>query len=348
MNRLLNSNGAGFHTFISMNKAFFLCFLLSILAFSCTKKEANLTRKTSGEINTIAVIIDDPLWNGEIGDSIRNKFASPVIGLPEEEPMFTINQYPVKLLEGFAMDNRAILVIKKESKKSFTIRKNQFATPQNSFHISGKTVAEIVEFIEKYSPKIIQSIQQGEILESQRIQTKSALLFSMIKKQFHVSLQVPSEFELVMQKSNFIWLKKNSSSGSSNLLVYQLPLTIIKHNAVSSSIQIMRDSIGKYIEGTEPSTHMINDKGYTPYFFKTKLDNQLTYETRGTWQLQNDYMSGPYINYTIIDFPNKRVLVLEGFCYSPSKEKRNSMHELDAIMQSVHLFKNNTFTPHKH
>lgn len=347
MNRFSNSIGAGFHRFILMNKSYFLCFLLSILAFSCTKKEVNLTRKTSGEINTIAVIIDDQFWNGEIGDSIRNKFASPVIGLPEEEPIFTINQYPVKLLEGFATDNRAILVIKKESKKSFTIRKNQFATPQNSFHISGKTVAEIVELIEKYSPKIIQSIQQGEIAESQRIKTKSPLLLSMIKKRFHVSLQVPSEFELVLEKSNFIWLKKNSSGGSNNLLVYQLPLTIIKQNAVSSSIQIMRDSIGKYIEGTEPSTHMINDKGYTPYFFKTKLDNQLTYETRGTWQLQNDYMSGPYINYTIVDFPNKRVLVLEGFCYSPTKEKRDSMHELDAIMQSVHLFKNNTFTPQK-
>ena len=49
-------------------------------------------------INTIAVIIDDQLWKGEVGDSIRNKFASPVIGLPEEEPLFTINQFPIQLL----------------------------------------------------------------------------------------------------------------------------------------------------------------------------------------------------------------------------------------------------------
>jgi hypothetical protein len=37
-----------------------------------------------GKINNISVIIDQQ-WNGEIGDSIRNKFASPVIGLPQEE-----------------------------------------------------------------------------------------------------------------------------------------------------------------------------------------------------------------------------------------------------------------------
>jgi hypothetical protein len=29
----------------------------------------------------------DQLWN-EVGDSIRNKFASPVLGLPQEEPIF--------------------------------------------------------------------------------------------------------------------------------------------------------------------------------------------------------------------------------------------------------------------
>jgi hypothetical protein len=42
-------------------------------------------------------------------------------------------------------------------------------------------------------------------------------------------------------------------------------------------------------------------------------------------------MSGPFINYAIIDKENNRVLVLEGFCYSPSKEKRDLMLELEAI-----------------
>lgn len=348
MNRMPNSIGAGFNTLFRMIKAsFFLYFLLSILVVSCAKKEQESIRQTSGKINTISVLIDDQLWNGEIGDSIRNKFASAVIGLPEEEPLFTINQYPVKLLEGYATNSRAILVIKKGVKTQFEIKRNQYATPQNVFHISGTTAEEIVLLLEKHSPEIIQRIEGGEIAESQRISSKSASTHSIIKKLFQVGLQVPSDFELVMRKPNFIWLKHNNNRGSSSLLVYQFPLSIIKANAISNSIRTMRDSVGKYIQGTEPNTHMISETGYTPYFFKTKIDNRLAYETRGTWQLQNDYMSGPYINYTIMDSVQKRVIVLEGFCYSPSKEKRDTMHELDAIMQSVQLLKNTTFTPHK-
>jgi hypothetical protein len=151
----------------------------------------------------------------------------------------------------------------------------------------------------------------------------------------------------VLVKPNFVWLKKKIISGSSSLLVYQLPLKTIRTSTVSAAILSMRDSIGKYIQGTEPQTYMISETGYTPYFFKSTLDHRLAYETRGTWQLQNDYMSGPFINYTIVDSINKRLVVLEGFCYSPSKEKRDVMHELEAIMHSVHVLKNNTFTPNK-
>lgn len=330
-----------------MNKAHFLCVLLSVVLVSCLKKEANLPRKTSGAINTISVIIEDQLWNGEVGDSIRNKFASPVIGLPEEEPLFTINQFPIQLLEGFATAGRAIIIVKKATENKFEIKKNQYASPQNVFHISGKTAVEILQLLEEHSPEIIRYIKQAEISESQRINQKALLPAGLFKKQFQLSLQVPSNFEQVMRKPNFVWLKKNSISGSSSLLLYQLPLKTIRTSTVSAAILSMRDSIGKYIQGTEPQTYMISETGYTPYFFKSTLDHRLAYETRGTWQLQNDYMSGPFINYTIVDSINKRLVVLEGFCYSPSKEKRDVMHELEAIMHSVHVLKNNTFTPNK-
>ncbi len=330
-----------------MNKTHFLCLLVSVALVSCFKKEADLPRKTSGKINTISVIIDDQLWNGEIGDSLRNKFASPVIGLPEEEPLFTINQYPVKLLEGFATDSRAILVIKKEAENKFEIKENQYASPQNVFHISGNTAVEIVQLLEEHTPEIIRRIEQGEIAESLRINKKALLPTASFKKQFQLTIQIPSDFQLVLRKPNFLWLKKKIISGSSSLLLYQLPLKTITTSNVAVDILKMRDSIGKQIQGTEPNTYMISETGYTPYFFKSKLDNLLAYETRGTWQLQNDYMSGPFINYAVVDKPNNRLLVVEGFCYSPSKEKRDVMHELEAIMHSVHLLKNNIFTPHK-
>jgi hypothetical protein len=324
-----------------MNKARFLLLLIPFFFISCTKKSDTLPRKATGKINTISVIIDDQLWNGEIGNTIRNKFASPVIGLPKEEPLFTINQYPAKLMEGFMTDSRTIIVVKKEDKNQFVIRKDQYASPQKVFHISGKTSAEIIEIIEKNASKIIQIIKETEIAESQRINSQSLLNPQAIANKFHISLKVPSGYLYVLQGTNFIWLKKEIVSGNTSLLIYQVPISSIKKypNSIANIVK-MRDSIGNlYIRGTELDTQMITDDGYAPYLFKVKLNGKETYETKGTWSLKNDFMSGPFINYAIVDKQRDRILVLEGFCYSPSKEERDLMHELESIIKSIIVLK---------
>ncbi|HEY4617861.1 MAG TPA: DUF4837 family protein [Flavobacterium sp.] len=320
-----------------MNKAHFLFLFISFYFFSCAKKNDDLPRKTTGKINSISVIIDDQLWNGEIGDSIRNKFAAPVIGLPQEEPLFTINQYPVKLMEGFMTDSRNIIVVKKGGKNKFVIKKDQYAAPQNVFHITGKTADAILTIIQNNTSEIIKIIRQTEIDEIQRLNKKSLLDPKTVNNKFHISVDIPSSYEYMVQGDNFIWLKKEIVSGNTSLLIYQVPIESIKNkdNLVSNIIK-MRDSIGRlYIHGKEPDTDMITEEAYSPYFFKIKLDEKVAYEMKGTWELKNDFMSGPFINYAIIDEINDRVLVLEGFCYSPSKEKRDMMLELEAIVKSV-------------
>jgi len=66
---------------------------------------------------------------------------------------------------------------------------------------------------------------------------------------------------------------------------------------------------------------MITENSYAPYFTKTTLGGNECFETKGSWQMRNDFMSGPFVNYCTIDKPKNRYIVIEGFCYAPSKEK---------------------------
>ena len=145
-----------------MNKTHFLLLLLPFFLISCFKGEKQ-NDSVSGKTNTISIIIDDQLWYGEVGDSIRNKFASPVLGLTQEEPLFTINQYPAKLLEGFMTDGRNIIVVKKSNVNKFEITKNVYTSPQNVFRISGKSVSDIINAFEIHTPQIIRIIRETEI-----------------------------------------------------------------------------------------------------------------------------------------------------------------------------------------
>ena len=321
-----------------MNKAHFLLLLLPFLLISCFKGEKQ-SQPVSGKTNTISVIIDDQLWYGEVGDTIRNKFASPVLGLTQEEPLFTINQYPAKLLEGFVTDSRSIIIVKKATTDKFEVIHSK-TLPYNTFRIYGKSVDDIICSIEMNSGQIIKVIHDAEIKKIQDDNSKSLLNPAIIKNKFHIDLQIPTGYEYALHKKNFIWLKKEIISGNTSLLIYQIPI----HNFKKSSNDIgniikMRDSVGRYIKGREPNTRMITGEAYAPYFSTTTLDGKKAFETKGTWELKNDFMSGPFINYAIVDEMYNRILVIEGFCYSPSNEERDLMLELEAIIKSVKIDK---------
>lgn len=323
-----------------MNKALFLLFFGPLFLISCSQKKDQTIGLTSGKINSVSVIIDDQLWKGELGDSIRNKFASPVIGLPQEEPLFTLNQYPVKLLEGYMTNSRNIIVVKKEKNSQFFIAENEYAKPQNVIHISGRTTQELLDTLENNTAKIIEIIRKTELAENQRTIDTLPLNTKRLERKFRLQLKVPEGYKYVMERRKFIWLKKEIQSGNMSLLIYQVPLSTIRNKNVLNTIIRMRDSVGRlYIHGKARATRMITERAYAPYFKSSIFEGRKTFETKGTWEMKNDYMSGPFINYAIIDKKNNRLLVLEGFCYAPSKEKRDLMFELEASIKSAVLLK---------
>lgn len=325
-----------------MNKAHFFLVFLALLFISCNNREIKTANAQSGPTNEVSVIIDDQLWNGEVGDSIRNKFAAPVLGLPQEEPVFTLKQYPVKLLEGFMTNSRNIIVVKKESKSQFRIENNEYTNPQVVVHISGSSVLQILDTIQSNDSLIIKRIKDSEIsVFQERIKRDSLLDISKIKKKFNIQLNVPNKYKLVASGRKFIWLKKEITSGNLSLIFYQIPFSSIKDNSsAEKQITKIRDSIGRiYIHGAVPRTRMVTEIAFSPFLSKTKIFNKPTFETKGNWELLNDFMNGPFVNYAILDQSNDRILVIEGFCYAPSKQKRDLMFELESIIKSVQFLK---------
>ena len=321
-----------------MNKAIFFILISAVLCSSCFKKNDKNKSKEANKTNAISVIIDDQLWYGEVGDTIRNKFASPVVGLTKEEPLFTINQYSAKLLEGYMTDGRNVIIVKKEDFNKFEVKRNQYTSPQNVFRISGKSIADIIQSIEINAASIIQQIHKTELEECQQQNAKSLLDPTVIKNKFHIDLKIPTGFKYALHERNFIWLKKEVVGGNISLLLYQIPLhSFDASKDIANQIVKIRDSVGLHVKGKEPDTPMVTDDSYAPYFSTILVDGKKAFKTKGTGGWQNYFMMGPVINYAIIDETYNRVLVVEGFCYAPSNEERDLMLYLESIIKSVQV-----------
>jgi len=314
------------------------------LMVSCKKdpneKSTNL-RESAGRINTLSIIMDNTMWNGEIGDNVREIFAYPVDGLPQQEPLFTLKQYPHELFEGFITTTRIALIVKKSPGEVFEIKFDEFAKPQTTVHIQANTAEAILTILDKNQQQIIGAFKKQELTENQNRIKKSLLDDTKIKQKFGISLKLPDAYRYIIEDEKFFWIRKETQSGNTSVLIYEVPISQLQNgDDVIQDIIKMRDTIGKkYIEGTLPNTYMVTEAAYAPYLFNIYLTGRKTFETKGTWELKNDFMGGPFINYAILDEANNRYLVLEGFTYNPSSSKRDLIFELEAIIKSVQFLK---------
>jgi hypothetical protein len=58
---------------------------------------------------------------------------------------------------------------------------------------------------------------------------------------------------------------------------------------------------------------------------------------RGLWRLVNDFMGGPYVTLAELDASNQRVVIALGYVYAPSKNKRNFLRQVEAMIYSLKM-----------
>ncbi|MBU2949639.1 DUF4837 family protein [Tamlana agarivorans] len=314
-----------------------------LLLISCgeTKKKSNedFLPDASGAINNVSVVTENDFWEGRVGDAIRSVLTKPIYGLPQDEPMFSISQIPSSVFSGFVTKNRTVLIIKPNQAKGFEVSSNVYAKPQKVITVSGGTKEEIIEVLSENESKIIAVFRNEELAERQRQMMKSPHTFKTIQEKLGLTIQFASIYRKAIETEDFFWFRKDITTGTNNLMIYELPLNAIKRNdSLVGQIIKIRDSVGKtYIEGPVEGSYMVTEDAYAPFITETTIDHKPAIETRGIWDVKNAFMAGPFINYAIEDKDNKRWVIIEGFSFAPSVEKRNYMLELESIIKSVKI-----------
>ncbi|WP_412987461.1 DUF4837 family protein [Pontimicrobium sp. IMCC45349] len=318
-----------------------LIVLSLILFYSCEEegKSKRVVSASSGNINSLSVVIDNDLWEGEIGESIRNTIGAPLYGLPQDEPQFSLKQMPTVVFTDFATKNRTILKVVKGKDADTKFFENAYAKPQKMAVVYGQTNQEIIDQINTNAAKIISAFKTEEIKEKQRRIRKSLNKNNNIEDVLGLTIQFPSAYRVAKEDGKFFWLRRDIKTGTINLMLYEMPLDAIsKGDETINDIIKIRDSIGQaHIPGPLDGSYMITEDAYTPFIGSSILDNKPTYVTRSVWEVKKAFMSGPFINYAIEDKINNRYIIAEGFVFAPSVEKRDYVFELESIIKSLKI-----------
>ncbi|MCI2228564.1 DUF4837 family protein [Polaribacter sp. MSW13] len=323
-------------------KKIFSLLLLSIILISCVGNDKFVLKSSIGKINKVMVVTKASNWTGDIGTEIRNSFGELMVGLPQPEPVLSVSQVAPNGFSSMMKAARNIMIVTEGETENFSVKYNVYAQPQTIVYVQAKDDASLVKLLKEKEKEIIDIFIASDIKFTQNIFKKTALDVTKFKtlNNLGVSFIIPDSYNLVDDTGDFLWLRKHllsgiAKTGSCNILVYSIPLN--DESKIQENIVAVRDSIGKkHIPGTDAETmHMITEEAYTPFTFDAVIDGKKAYETRGKWEVKNDFMAGPFLNYSVIDKKNNRLIVVEGFTYAPSVNKRAFVFELEAIAKSM-------------
>ena len=316
--------------------------LFCVLLLACGEKKEDDSKiylpASNGNLNSISVVVDNQLWEGAVGDSIRNIFAAPLNGLPVPEPLFSMRQIPPQVFDGFATRSRIVLKIEKGNIEATTkITNEAFAKPQTVAIVGGKTDKDIIAQLKENRDKIIDAFNKEEVKEKQRRIKLSLLADEEMEKKLGFTINIPSVYRVSKSSDDFFWIRKNlSNSKTIELMIYEVPLeTISKGDSTIIDVVKMRNRVTKSKIPGEDGIYMAVEDAYAPALFNTIIDNKPTYEVRGVWEMKGYTGAGPFITYAIEDKINNRYLVADGYVYAPSLEKRDYVFELEAIIKSI-------------
>ena len=332
-----------------MKKLGTYCWLILLfLVAACTKKDKVFTgtlEPSYGNRNEVVLVIDDSLWIGALGDSIRAKLAQPTPGLTKQEPIFDLLQLDPKIFSTKAKTARNIVLFSVNTAHEFALEKSLNATPQNFFFVRARTTSDLIRLFDKKADSIISVFNASELNEEMHQIVRSGNRNTQeLKDFFGCTLSIPSAYHLQIENEfPFLWYQKDLSSGNLNLILYEFPIAEIENNQATVEEHLLqaRDFIGsEFLKTAKDAAYVTTTQNASLHIFETTVQDLPVYRISGKWETVNDYMTGPFVCYAIRDDYYKRYLFIEGFVNNPFKDKRNQLLEMEAIIKTINFNEN--------
>jgi hypothetical protein len=349
---------------------YLLAGLLGLSLFSCgSEMTSNLspTPAAFGKINSLYVLADSTLWLDDAQDSVAFFFESPYLILPQPEPIFDVRHIePYNLKENPTLQQlRNYIVLADLSQKESpttkmvledlsdakiqqvkeegfgtAVARNKWATGQQLIYLMGSNHAELLAGMSTAYPAVVKRIAEREnerIKVTAYFQGINRMLGDKVAARTGATLDIPGGYDLVpVEAENFAWLRKETRNGSLNIMATRVPYDD-KSQLTEQGLKDIRNMLGReYVSTTLDSSFMkVNDRDLPLFVSATELNGHYALEGRGIWEMENDFLGGPFVSYLINDEAHKQLVMVDGFVLAPGRKKRELMEELIQILQTA-------------
>lgn len=341
-------------------------FFISLFMQSCFVKDTDtFSDSAMGEAGDVSIFMDKNSWT-EFGRTVDSVFMKDIPGLASSEPYFMIREADESKFEGLYKKNYNLFVIitgegwptirpKLPAKTASRIDKivkgdeikllrdtNVWARPQEVHYLISPTIYQLREELRTNGDFYLNTA-----LSAEKRSTRSTLIHK--KQSFDTfynnrleergyAIRQTHKFRLSVLSDSFIGLSRYVADKFQ--ATYLFAEDYVDQNQFSQEyiIQKRNTIMGRHIEGSDREdglrTYMSTDSTIDLYRKVIKFNGRYAVETRGWWEMVNDYKGGPFVSYTIHCPELGKVVTIEGVLFAPGREKFRMLRQLELILST--------------
>ena len=317
-----------------------LYFSLFFFITACVGEGTTVLPSHTGAINEVVIVIDEPLWYGASGDSLRQSLSSEVPGISWSEPLFDVIQINSTAFSRIFKTHRNLVIVQKGQQSKVYFDTKTYAQNQWLCIVEYQTIEDLPRLLGQYAPIMAHQIGQKEQERYTNIQPHKRQS-ETLSKGFNLHFGLPNEYKLILDTNRFSWFEYNPPDKEiiKGVFVYEYPGT---SSFNSNTILSARDSVlQQFVFGPSEGSYMTTERLYRPHISTYTYNDVEGLKIKGLWKMQNAFMGGAFVSHFLNDTINDRVLVIEAFLFNPGKDKRNSLQELEWLISDFKIQSSN-------
>ncbi len=341
--------------------------LLTGLSCEKSSQSSSLVAKphAKGEIGKVVMLINDETYV-HCKDAIKEVYQKPIEGMAAYEPYFRINHCNEGGFTNYFKYNYNLCIVYDQEKsnkltslvgskltdlldekltngQSFFVVKDLFATPQEVAFIMGQNKDSLVVNMLKNKDKILDLALQTERKTTVELVLRDKVeddaFYNQMLKNYGYAFRTPGNFKRSVKSADFNGVNRIIGEKRSGLYLYEEPYTgeeqFTKDYIITKRNNMLRnhlhgpdrkDSIPTYV-----TTDTVNVEIYSK---EITLNGFRAIETRGWWEMANEFFAGPFVSYTIYCPTINKVVTIEGNVFAPSKKKQDLIRTLELASTS--------------
>jgi hypothetical protein len=314
--------------------------------------------------------MDSTQWKGPLGKTLDSLFSAKMEGLPREESIYHMRWIDPRKLN-FVLKQRRNLIFAvtldqrtsgaNQVKRLFTkesldqIRanpelfsqnaQNVFAKGQEVLYLFSATEQQLLQHLRQNGKKIIEyfDARERERLTASLFKSKQVKgVTDLLRKEFECEIKVPFGYQLVMNNEEFLWVRQINPKDDKDIFIARKKYTSQAQFQRDSVIQWRDEICKKYLFGDPDrlETHLITETEVDQIPVVTReisFHKKFAVEMRGLWRTDNFVMGGPFVSYTLADQSKGMLYYIEGFTFSPGKDQREIIRELETILYTFRI-----------